>query len=274
MISYDLPGEPGVDAFTAAKPELGEPPEADADEQRRRERRWLAEHTGVPEERIVFLKQVHGETSVRVFDNAEELHKAFHQAHFAEADALFTNDAGILLVVRTADCLPLFFALRAPDEGAGTFVGVIHAGWRGMHAHIIGKTLGRVLRMFPNGTRISGSVWVGPCISRDFYEVGEDVARHFTQVRPGGLDPQRSPEKFRLDLAAEARLQVEEALRKFRMHRQDFLRAGGREHLKDDGVAVEWLEPLSDGCTYEANSSFFSHRRGDRGRNLNAIRIV
>lgn len=274
MIAYDLPGPSGVDAFTAAKPELREPSENDADAQRRQERNWLAQHTGLPEERIVFLKQVHGDDSVRVSRDARELREAFDRAFYAEADAIFTTDSDLLLVVRTADCLPLFFTLHAPENGIRAMAGVIHAGWRGMHAHIIGKTLGRALREFPAGARISGRIWVGPCIGADAYEVGGDVARHFTQVRPGGLDPARSPEKFRLDLRSEARLQVEEALRKFRMHRQDFLRAEGREHLKDDGVAVEWLEPLPDGCTFEKNDSFFSHRRGDNGRNLNAIRIV
>ena len=90
-----------------------------------------------------------------------------------EGDALLTDQAGILLSVRTADCLPLLLA--DPKHHA---VAAIHAGWRGALGRIIEKTVGEMRRVY--GSEPAGLLAVlGPSIRACCYEVGEDVEEAF-----------------------------------------------------------------------------------------------
>ncbi len=79
-----------------------------------------------------------------------------------EGDALVTETPGILLAVRTADCVPIAVA------GDG-IVAAIHAGWRGLGAGIVEAAL-RVLE----GRGPLAAV-VGPAICGSCYEVGQEV---------------------------------------------------------------------------------------------------
>ena len=58
-------------------------------------------------------------------------------------DALLTDQAGILLSVRTADCLPVL--LVDPKHRA---VAAVHAGWRGALARIVEKAVGEMRRVY------------------------------------------------------------------------------------------------------------------------------
>lgn len=102
------------------------------------------------------------------------------------ADAAWTDRSGQVAVVKTADCLPL---LVANDQKP--VVAAIHAGWRGLVQGIVKQTIkalpGRVADL---------QVWIGPAISQDAFEVGDEVYRafldknsafkpHFKTSRPG-----------------------------------------------------------------------------------------
>ena len=85
----------------------------------------------------------------------------------AEADAAITRVPGAKLAVRTADCVPVVLVA----EGG---VGIIHAGWRGLAAGIVQRTvdeLGSVQRAV-----------VGPHIRAGCYEFGEDDLREVTSA--------------------------------------------------------------------------------------------
>lgn len=88
-------------------------------------------------------------------------------------DALMTNQAGILLSVRSADCLPVLVAdLRKRA------VAIVHMGWRGALQRIVEKTVGEMRRVFgshPSDLRAA----LGPSIRACCYEVGEDVVAAF-----------------------------------------------------------------------------------------------
>jgi len=155
--------------------------------------------------------------------------------YFDSGDALFTDCVGKLLCIRTADCLPLFFYAGEPEH---TVAGVIHAGWKGIHHGIIEKALDRVERQY----RLSGSqfhLFSGPCIEKDRYEVRRDVADLFALKR------QTDPDHFLLDLRGNAALQFPN----------------------------KELFSSFHGCTVAENGRYYSHRRGDTGRNLNTILI-
>jgi hypothetical protein len=79
-----------------------------------------------------------------------------------EADAVLTKSPGLLVAVRTADCVPIIVAGRG-------VVGAIHAGWRGLAAGIISETMNEL-----NGYGPIAAV-VGPSICMACYEVGEEV---------------------------------------------------------------------------------------------------
>ena len=78
---------------------------------------------------IASLKQIHS-TRVAVFDSPV---KAEVMAQ-GEGDALVTNQPQLLLVVRTADCVPVLLV----DHKIGV-IGAIHAGWRGAVGGIVPK---------------------------------------------------------------------------------------------------------------------------------------
>jgi len=90
-----------------------------------------------------------------------------------EGDALMTNVPGLLLVVRTADCLPVFLV----DE-KNRAVASVHCGWRGTQKRILEKTvlaMGRAYGSGPSG--LLGAL--GPCIGPACYEVGAEVKESF-----------------------------------------------------------------------------------------------
>ena len=97
-----------------------------------------------------------------------------------QGDALMTNEPGILLAVRSADCVPVFLA--DPENRA---VAAIHAGWKGMLEGIVEKTVGEMRRIFGTQPR-SVLAAIGPCIRACCYEVGEEVESAFCGRFPNG----------------------------------------------------------------------------------------
>jgi YfiH family protein len=109
-----------------------------------------------------WLRQVHGRRVISLDDWQEGI----------EAEAAWTDRAGKVLVVQTADCLPL---LLADVEGGA--VAVAHAGWRGLAADIPG-CLVQALPVRP-GRLVA---WIGPAISAQRYAVGQAVYSAFQNL--------------------------------------------------------------------------------------------
>ncbi len=123
----------------------------------------------------VAAEQVHG-GSVAVIEQAGDATTAV-----PGCDALLTDVAGLALLVRTADCLPMFFA----DPGRRV-IGIAHVGWRGLAASLPV----RVVAAFRHTYHTQASelqVAIGPAIRACCYEVGpEFVARFGPFVREQG----------------------------------------------------------------------------------------
>jgi YfiH family protein len=99
-----------------------------------------------------------------------------------EGDALVTKATGVLLTIRTADCVPL---LVADPENRG--VAAIHAGWRGTVAGVVPRTIETLCAEF--GSRPESLlVAIGPCIRREAFEVGPEVAKEFMHLFPERFD--------------------------------------------------------------------------------------
>ena len=84
-------------------------------------------------------------------------------------DAAWTNQVDRVLVVLTADCLPVVIASQDGSE-----VAVAHAGWRGLAGGILERTVGSF-----SGAPDTLSVWLGPAIGPQCFEVGDDVLDAF-----------------------------------------------------------------------------------------------
>lgn len=86
-------------------------------------------------------------------------------------DALMTRTPGIPLMLMYADCVPVI--LVSPSARA---VAVVHAGWRGAAAGIVGKGA-EALSALAGARDIQA--YVGPHIGGCCYEVGQEVVSHF-----------------------------------------------------------------------------------------------
>jgi polyphenol oxidase len=144
-------------------------------------RQRVAEAIGAP---LHLVRQTHSSNVVFAHELTRE----------TEADAILTRgDEAIAIMV--ADCVPILLVSTAEP-----LIGVVHAGWRGLVAGVIGNSLSHF------GDAQTVRAFVGPAISAATYQVGPEVAAHFTDVE-GALFPDEG-DRSRLDLYAVVRHQL------------------------------------------------------------------
>lgn len=121
--------------------------------------------------RPVVMRQLHSDIIHRLDGNP---------AGKLEGDALMTDVRGLLLVVRTADCLPALLV----DE-THKAVASVHCGWRGTEKRILEKAVQAMGRAYGSepGELLAA---LGPCIGSACYEVGPEVREGF---RRAGFPP-------------------------------------------------------------------------------------
>lgn len=148
--------------------------------------RILAADLGVSWTNIRLLRQVHGKNVVeRRYDEPVRERPA--------ADAHWTAEPRLVLGVLVADCCPVVLA----SPGAG-LVGVAHAGWRGAARGVVPALWEELCGAGATPGDIHG--WIGPCAGPDEYEIGPEVARHFSDYS-GALKPsRRTPTRSMLDV--------------------------------------------------------------------------
>ncbi len=106
---------------------------------------------------------------------ARQIHSAIvKNAHEpGDADALISKDTGVVVGVRTADCVPILLA----DPATGV-VAAVHAGWRGTAAGIAAAAVHRLVSEWHVDPRTLRAA-IGPSIGSCCYEVGSEVAQRF-----------------------------------------------------------------------------------------------
>ncbi|HYH47477.1 MAG TPA: peptidoglycan editing factor PgeF [Thermoanaerobaculia bacterium] len=120
-----------------------------------------------------------------------------------EGDALVSGPGGPALCVVTADCVPV---LLAGPEG----IAAVHAGWRGLAADVIGRTVEEAVRTL--GADPTGwTAWIGPAIGPCCYEVSPEVAEQVVAASDPAVALPGPAGKPHLDLHAAARRQLERA---------------------------------------------------------------
>jgi hypothetical protein len=131
-------------------------------------RRLLAEAiTGNAATPLAALKQIHSNLVIRASAADASREKP------RKADGLMTDEAGLLIGIQTADCIPVLVADRKRHA-----VAAFHAGWRGTVNRIVESGVGRMRLQF--GSRPEDLVAaIGPGIGPCCFAVGEEILSEF-----------------------------------------------------------------------------------------------
>lgn len=115
---------------------------------------------------LLYLEQVHSNI-VHIIEEPP--------AGYLRGDALVTALPRLLLVIKTADCLPVLLV-----EEKAKIIGAVHCGWKGTRKRVI-QSVVRSIKEHYGINPSSLLVALGPCIGPECYEVGEDVRQSFDQ---------------------------------------------------------------------------------------------
>lgn len=210
----------------------------------------MASSLGVPADRLLLVKQVHG-TGVAVARRGAE-HAPRHEGYIGlgDADIVLTDDPSVAIAVRVADCTPVLLY-----DPATRVVGAVHAGWRGTAARASGAAVAALTREFGSDPRDVLAV-IGPCLGACCGEVGPEVVDAF---RAGGADAAEIGAWFGPGLADRSFLDLERANR-------DQL---GRAGVESSGIFASGV------CTKTHRDRLHSYRAEGQatGRMLAAIRV-
>jgi len=209
---------------------------------------------------LVQVKQIHSAIVHRVDEPTREP---------VAGDGMITNKPGLLLAIKTADCVPVLVV-----DVKRRVVGAFHAGWRGTVARIVEKGVGEMRRQFGSVPRDLRAA-IGPCVRSCCYSIGAEVRAEFEsqftyadelfeEVFDSNAIHIRYPLLFlnqrapgHGDLAPEIHLNLVEA---------------NRRQLKDAGMRDAHISVI-DGCTACDTKRFFSHRQefGKTGRMMAVV---
>jgi polyphenol oxidase len=152
------------------------------------------------------------------------------------ADALITNKPGRAILVKVADCMPVF--ILDPKTPA---IGLVHSGWQGTVQNVIGATITKMVDVYgskPRDLIVGIGPSIGPCCyTRPNYH--DELPPHFYQyMRKGDI----------LDLWA-----------------------AGKDQLLETGVPASHIE-VAELCTKCHNDKFSSYRvEGSNVKNMAGV---
>lgn len=140
------------------------------------ENRKLASDAIMPGAKLARVYQVHSADVVNAGD-AISYATVTIDDNPPKADALVTDQPGILLGISTADCAPVLFA----DHAAGV-IGAAHSGWKGAIGGVNEATIAAMEKLGADRGRIICAI--GPCIAQKSYEVDAGFYGNFCGVNP------------------------------------------------------------------------------------------
>ncbi len=252
LVAEDLLGQGVVAAFSSRAGGLGRPPYQSlnlglrvGDEVRTAlaNRRRLANVLGLAGLPWATVRQVHSATAVTAARDQLGHGPPEAKPALAEADALVTAEAGLVLVVLTADCVPVLLV-----DPAGRVTAAVHAGWRGLAAGVVEAAAAGFAGAGGDPAGACAVALIGPAIGPCCYEVGPEVRDAVAARYPVAAATTRAGRPS-LDLAAA----VAEALRR-----------SGFERVQTAGE-----------CTLDHPDRFFSYRReGTTGRQAGLVALT
>lgn len=205
--------------------------------------------TGLWEPEALRFARPHQTHSDRILPVAEEffsLAEGTQKLLMEGVDAVITNVPGIILGVSTADCIPVLVYDHEHHAAAA-----IHAGWRGSLQRIVMKTLESMRQQYHTTPAMCRAA-IGPGISLDSFEVGDEVYNAFAEAAfpmrgvarrypvMNKSDNETQTEKWHIDLKE--------------INRQQLIAAG----ITEENISVSDIDTFTD-------YRFFSARREQTG---------
>lgn len=194
----------------------------------------LCADLGISLDALVFPRQVHGKGVLVIDENFTHADEAGKARLLDGVDALVTCLPGYCLCISTADCVPVLLYDKVNHA-----IGAVHAGWRGTVDNILLHTLSEMKRLSGTDGKSLYAV-IGPGISKDAFEVGDEVYERFcSEGFPMNKISFRNKEsgKYHIDLWEANKLQ-----------------------LMDFGIPQENIQ-VAGICTYTRHENFYSARR-------------
>ncbi|MCI8386952.1 MAG: peptidoglycan editing factor PgeF [Clostridiales bacterium] len=209
--------------------------------------RLFSDAVGVDAESVVSLHQIHS-SSVLYADESMRGEGYFIKTE-RECDGYVTDQTGITLGVKTADCVPILF-----HDPTAKLVGAVHAGWRGSFAGIAGVCVDKLISLGAKPENIRAAI--GPAIHYCCYEVGDDFIE-----AAAAFAGREAAERFVTKPSGSKR------------YHADII--GMNEYiLHGRGLVPENID-VCDYCTNDHPELFYSHRysHGVRGTMLSVIAL-
>ncbi len=194
-------------------------------------RQALCQLLQIDDSHLLMPHQVH-QTDIATIDDAFwAVDSDERQQRLEGIDAVMTDRVGVCIGVSTADCIPVLLY-----DSVHHAVCAIHAGWRGTLNRIVEKSVTAMKHTY--GTIPSDMVaQIGPGISLDSFEVGDEVYEAFVQAGFDMASISRKQAKWHIDLPT-----------------------CNKQQLMAMGVQPERIS-VSAICTYKEHDTFFSARR-------------
>ncbi|MBV1886150.1 MAG: peptidoglycan editing factor PgeF [Parvibaculaceae bacterium] len=205
-------------------------------------RKRVASNLHIAPEDLVSAHQIHSPRTVYVSD-------PWNIGNGPQADAMVTDQPGIGLGILTADCTPVLLA-----DAKRPIIGAAHAGWKGAVGGVLESVVEEMEKR--GAQRASLIATIGPSISQENYEVGQDFKEQFLAQDPN------SDQWFKAG--------------KNETHFQFNLPGFVGNRLAQLGIGT--IEDM-DLCTYADEKRFFSYRRtthraqSDYGRGISVITL-
>lgn len=199
-----------------------------------RNRQILAEKVSIPLDSFVVGEQIHGTQVKKIGQYEKGCGSKQLDTSLKGIDGIYTKEKGILCAAFFADCVPLFFL----DPVSG-WIGIAHAGWKGTVGRIAEKMVWKLTDAGANPSDLLAVI--GPCISKENYEVDDQVIKHLTDREQEIAASDLANGRYLLDLK--------------KLNENILYDAG----LPEENVAI------TNYCTFDDERLFFSHRR-DRGK--------
>ncbi len=187
---------------------------------------------------IIFAQQMHG-SNIHICYKKDKLCTNVNIIHnkgkiIPKVDGLLTRKPGLVLVIRTADCVPVLFF-----DPRGKIVAAVHAGRKGLLDNIIPKTINTLKNKFhciPKDILVG----IGPFIKKCCYNVNFNIKNEVKKIYPNDWKKffQKRNNKIYLDLGEITYKQ-----------------------LLNSGIKKENIEDINL-CTSCQNDLFFSYRKG------------
>lgn len=196
-------------------------------------------YLNISSDNVYLPHQIHGDEILKIDESFSEISSDEKAERLNGVDALITKLKNICICISTADCVPILIY-----DTENNVIAAIHAGWRGTVKRIVEKTISKMRDEYNTNPEDCISL-IGPSISKDRFEVGDEVYEVFrnenfnmkeiASLYPVANNPGK--QKWHIDLWAANRLQL--------------IGAG----IKDSNIGIVGI------CTYDNVDTYFSARK-------------